>query len=85
MVGLLGVDTGVCLCPLSFIQRGVVKHATVRTLGLHLIFRNFKIKILHATPLPAKLCEICVQVRGVIVACHLAQRLIFFSFWLGIC
>jgi hypothetical protein len=27
MVGLLGVDTGVCLCPLSFMQRGVVKHA----------------------------------------------------------
>jgi sulfur relay (sulfurtransferase) complex TusBCD TusD component (DsrE family) len=84
MVGLLGVDTGVCLCPLSFMQRGVVKHAMVRTLGLHPHLQEFQDKdTAHYSP--AKLCEICVQVRGVIVACYLAQRLIFFSFWLGIC
>jgi hypothetical protein len=44
MVGLLGVDTGVCLCPLSFMQRGVVKHATVRTLGCHPHLQEFQDK-----------------------------------------
>jgi hypothetical protein len=44
MVGWLGVDTGVCLCPLSFMQRGVVKHATVRTLGLHPHLQEFQDK-----------------------------------------
>jgi hypothetical protein len=44
MVGLLGVDTGVCLCPLSFMQRGVAKHATVRTLGLHPHLQEFQDK-----------------------------------------